>query len=82
VHRTPSLRTWLVIALIATATAAPAVRAQSGNVRERSPVVVEVHRDGFHWGDAGIGAAAALATVAIAAGAAALIRGRTTRNTS
>jgi hypothetical protein len=82
VHRTHSLRRWLAISLIAVAVAAPAVRAQSDRGRERSPVVVEVRSDGFHWGDAAVGAAAALAIVAIAAGATVLICARTARNTS
>jgi hypothetical protein len=71
-----------VISLIATAVAAPGVRAQSDNARTRSPVVVEVRRDGFRWGDAGVGAAAALALVAIAAGVAVVIRGRSARERS
>jgi hypothetical protein len=38
-----------------------------------------VRRDGFHWGDAGVGAAAAFAIVAIAAGVALAIRDRRDR---
>jgi hypothetical protein len=82
VHRTPSLCRWLVISLIATAIAASGVRAQSESAGPRTPVVVEVRRDGFHWGDAGVGAAAALAIVAIAAGVAIVIRGRAAQETS
>jgi uncharacterized iron-regulated membrane protein len=41
--------------------------------------LVEVRRDGFHWGDAGVGAAAALAIVAIAAGVALVFRDRRDR---
>jgi hypothetical protein len=44
--------------------------------RAPSPVVVEVRRDGFHWTDAGVGALAALALVAIAFGVALVVRGR------
>jgi hypothetical protein len=68
-----------VISLIAAAVAAPAAGAQPDKARPRSPVLVEVRRDGFHWADAGVGAAAALAIVAIAA---VLIRGRAARKTS
>jgi len=57
--------------------AAPAAGgAQSSRPERARPVVVEVRRDGFHWGDAGVGAATALATVAIAAGVALLARDR------
>jgi len=44
--------------------------------------MVEVRRDGFHWGDAGVGAAAALAVVAIAAGAAPVVRDRHDRRSA
>ena len=71
-HRTHALRRWLLVSLIAAAIAAPGVSGAQGQqtdgAKARSPVVVEVRRDGFHWGDAGVGAAAALAVVAIAAG--------------
>jgi hypothetical protein len=82
VYRTRPLCRWLVISLIATAIAAPGVRAQSESATPHSPVVVELRRDGFHWGDAGVGAAAALAIVAIAAGVALVIRSRTAQDTS
>jgi hypothetical protein len=80
VHRTRTFRGWLLVALGAAAIAAPA----PGGAQEpppkgdqpRSPVVVEVRRDGFHWADAGVGAAATLATIAIAAGVAAVRRDR------
>ena len=80
-HPTLVLRRWLLVLLIVAAVAAPGVsgaqRAQSSRtVDPRSPVVVEVRRGGFHWSDAGVGAAAALAVVAIAAGVALVLRGR------
>jgi hypothetical protein len=83
VHRTHALRRWLLVSLIAAAIAAPGVSgvqgARTDSAKARSPVVVEVRRDGFHWGDAGVGAAAALAVVAIAAGAALVYRERRDR---
>jgi hypothetical protein len=83
VHWTHTLRRWLLVSLIAAAIAAPAVSSAQGpqpdGSKPRSPVVVEVRRDGFHWEDAGVGAAATLATVAIAAGAALALRERRDR---
>jgi hypothetical protein len=78
VHRTHALCRWLLVSLIAAAIAAPGASGAQGprGGKPRSPVVVEVRRDGFHWADAGVGAAAALATVAIAAGAAVVLRTR------
>jgi hypothetical protein len=83
VHRTPTFRRWLLVLLSAAAIAAPAVSGAQGpqpDGAERSPVVVEVRHDGFHWADAGVGAAATLATVVIAAGLAALRRDRRDRS--
>jgi hypothetical protein len=74
VHRT--LRTWLLVSLIAAAVAAPSLGGAQSRAKTRSPVVVEVRRDGFHWADAGVGAAAALATVAIVIGVAMVLRDR------
>ena len=71
-----ALRRWLVISVIALAITAPGASGARSPQRERSPVLVEVRRDGFDWGDAGVGAAAALAIVAIAAGVALVIRDR------
>jgi hypothetical protein len=79
VHRTHTLRRWLLISLIAAVIAAPGVNAARSPQRERSPVLVQVRPDGFHWGDAGVGAAAALAVVAIAAGVALVIHERRDR---
>jgi hypothetical protein len=83
VHRTHTLRRWLLLSLIAASIAAPGVSGAQGpqpkGGKPRSPVVVEVRRDGFHWADAGVGAAAALATVAIAAGAVVVLRDRRDR---
>ena len=79
-HRTRTLRRWLLVSSIAAAIAAPGVSGAQGpqpdSAKARSPVVVEVRRDGFHWADAGVGAAAALATVTIAAGAGLVLRDR------
>ena len=79
----PTLRSWLVVSLIAAAFAAAGVGgaqgAQTEGARPRSPVVVELRRDGFHWADAGVGAAAALASVAIAVGVALVLRDRRDR---
>jgi len=85
VHPTLALRRWLPVLLIGAAIAAPGVSGAqpSPTTDRRSPVVVEVRRDGFHWADAGVGAAAALAVVAIAAGVALVLRGRlSARDTS
>jgi hypothetical protein len=38
------------------------------------PVVIRVHDDGFHWADAGVGAAAMLATTFLALGLALVMR--------
>jgi hypothetical protein len=38
------------------------------------PVVIRVHDDGFHWADAGVGAAAMLATTFLALGVALVMR--------
>ena len=86
-HPTPAVRRWLVASLIGAAIVAPGVSgAQSPRSSQtadpRSPVMVEVRRDGFHWGDAGVGAAAALAVVAIAAGAAPVVRDRHARRSA
>ena len=82
-HPTHALRRWLVISLIPAVIAAPGISGapspQPESAKARSPVWVEVRRDGFHWGDAGVGAAAALAVVAIAAGAALVYRERRNR---
>jgi hypothetical protein len=86
VHPTHALRRWLVISLIPAVIAAPGVsaapRPESTSAAPRSPVLVEVRRDGFHWGDAGVGAAAALAIVAIAAGVALVYRDRRDRHSA
>jgi hypothetical protein len=83
VHPTHVPRRLVLISLIAAALAAPGVSGaqspRSESAKPRSPVLVEVRRDGFHWGDAGVGAAAAFAIVAIAAGVALAIRDRRDR---
>ena len=82
-HPTHAPCRWALISLIAAALAAPGVSGaqnpQPETAKPRSPVLVEVRRDGFHWGDAGVGAAAALAIVAIAAGVALVLRDRRDR---
>ncbi len=47
---------------------------------QRPPVVIEVRRDGFHWGDAAIGAAATLGLVLAAGGVHALRRSAVVTN--
>jgi hypothetical protein len=42
--------------------------------RTTPPVVVSVHDGGFHWADAGVGAAAMLATTLLAVGVALVVR--------
>jgi hypothetical protein len=83
VHPTHAPRRWALISLIAVALAAPGVSGaqspRSESAKPRSTVLVEVRRDGFDWGDAGVGAAAALAIVAIAAGVALVFRDRRDR---
>ena len=81
-HPKHALRRWLLICAIATAIAAPGVSGARSREREHSPVLVEVRRDGFHWGDAGVGAAAALAIVAIAAGVALVLHDRRDRQST
>jgi hypothetical protein len=82
VHPKHVLPRWLLISVIAAAIAAPGVSGARSPERERSPVLVEVRRDEFHWGDAGVGAAAALAIVAIAAGVALVLRDRRDRQST
>ena len=78
-HPQHSPRRWFLIPLVAAALAAPGVSGARSPERERPPVVVQVHRDGFRWGDAGVGAAAAVAIVVIAAGIAVVVRDRRDR---
>jgi hypothetical protein len=46
---------------------------------QRPPVVVQVGDDGFHWGDAAVGAAAVLGLTFAAGGLVVLIRARSPR---
>ena len=82
-HPRHALHRWLLISLIPALIAAPGVSGaqspRSESAKPRSTVLVEVRRDGFDWGDAGVGAAAALAIVAIAAGVALVFRDRRDR---
>ena len=75
-HRAPSwLVSFMLLALLAavlTSGARAAQQPQDGDAGLR-PVVVEVRDGGFHWADAGVGAAAALAA-ALAVAAAVLVR--------
>jgi hypothetical protein len=82
VHPKHALRTCFVISVGAAAIAAPGVSGARSPPRERSPVLVEVRRDGFDWGDAGVGAAAALAIVAIATGLALVLRDQRDRHST
>jgi hypothetical protein len=61
-------------ALVVAIMAAPSSRATAPRPTPRPPVVVEVRRDGFHWGDAAIGVAAALGVGLAASGVRALRR--------
>ena len=73
----PSLRRWLAVSALAGALVAPGAHAAAPERAEPPPpVVVEVRRDGFHWKDAGVGAAAALALVTIAFGLVLVLRDR------
>jgi hypothetical protein len=69
------LRRWIATALLLFAF--PASEAWGGPGAGQSPsqtpapVVVRVADNGFHWGDAGLGAAAAIGLVLLAAGLAA-----------
>lgn len=74
--RTHPVRNCLLIAAIAAVLAA-AVGAQGPKPAEpSSPVVIEVRDEGFHWEDAGVGAAATLAIATIAFGLALVVRQR------
>jgi hypothetical protein len=76
------MRRSLLVVVAAVAIAMPAAGArgaqgpkpQSG--KPASPVVIEVRRDGFDWQDAGVGAAAMLALVAIGCGLTLVVRDR------
>jgi hypothetical protein len=70
---TRTLRWFVVLALLASVAAAPSHGADTNPSpdpsRDRpSTVVVTVRDDGFHWADAGVGAAATLATTLLALG--------------
>jgi hypothetical protein len=69
VHRAAATVVSLILALAEVGAAA--------SPPSRSTVVVELDRGGFHWLDAGVGAAAALALVALAYGVLLLRRGVT-----
>jgi len=58
----------LALALVVAAVSAPAGGATQPEPTDQPPVVVEVSESGFHWLDAGIGAAAALAVVLLVIG--------------
>lgn len=70
---TRGLRWFVLLALLVSVTAASTQGADTNPStdpsRDRpSTVVVSVRDDGFHWADAGVGAAAALATTLLALG--------------
>jgi len=52
----------------ATLAAGGAAQARPARPPQRAPVVVEVQGDGFHWGDAAVGAAATLGLTLAAGG--------------
>jgi len=70
---TKGLRWFVVLALLASVAAASSPSADTNpppntNNDRPSTVVVSVRDGGFHWTDAGVGAAAALATTLLALG--------------
>ena len=65
------MRAWLVVSLLAGVIASGAGAAGSQPApagAKQPPVVVKVDGGGFHWQDAGLGAAAALAVVLLVHG--------------
>ena len=70
---TRGLRWFVLLALLVSVTAASTQGADTNpssdpNRDRPSTVVVSVRHDGYHWADAGVGAAAALATTLLALG--------------
>jgi hypothetical protein len=61
-------RHWLAASLAALALAGPADAFGAKQPPSQQPIVVKVSDGGFHWGDAGIGAAGALGLILVAAG--------------
>ena len=81
---TRGLRWFVVLALLLSIAAAPShadtnPRADPGRDRP-STVVVSVREGGFHWTDAGVGAAAMFATTLLALGLALALRPDRRRN--
>jgi hypothetical protein len=59
----------LVIVLLVAAFATPTARSEEpARTRPQQPVVVEVRDGGFHWLDAGLGAAAGVAATLVVLG--------------
>jgi hypothetical protein len=68
---TRGLRWFVVVALLSSVAAASShadTKPPDPNGDRPSTVVVSVHDGGFHWADAGVGAAATLATTLLALG--------------
>jgi hypothetical protein len=65
----------IALVLVAAAIGASPPSTTAGTSQRRTPVVVHVERGGFHWLDAGLGAAATLATVLLVYGFAIALRG-------
>lgn len=72
----------LALAALALCPAEGAIGSSGTPSRERRPVVVEVRRGGFHWGDAAIGAAAGCGLALAAGGLVLLTRSARTVNPS
>jgi hypothetical protein len=65
----------VIAAAVALAALSPVAHARAPAPRSNpEPIVVKVD-DGFHWGDAGIGAAAGVGAALVAAGGLVLVRG-------
>jgi hypothetical protein len=81
-NRMRSVRRWLLVSTAAGALVFPAAGARGAQGpkapggKPAPPVVVEVSRDHFDWQDAGVGAAAMLALVAIGFGGTLVVRDR------
>jgi hypothetical protein len=61
-------RYWVVASLAVLALAGPADARGAKQPPSQQPIVVKVSNGGFHWGDAGIGAAGALGLMLVVAG--------------
>jgi hypothetical protein len=62
------LRVWLAASVAVLALAGPVDAFGGKQPPSQQPIVVKVSDGGFHWGDAGIGAAGALGLILVVAG--------------